>query len=109
IEESADRSRATLVVSAPGVRERKPEFLGFSGSPDRGAPLKGGDTIRLKLRVLSFATPDIPGLLDRFMAVRKDLTGPNHPRKLVPAAQVEKYMTATIDSRYLSNNNAQFY
>lgn len=98
IEESADRSRATLVVSAPGVRERKPEFLGFSASPDRGIAMKAGDVVKLKLRVHSFSTPDIPGLLDRFMAVRKDLTGPNHPRKLIPASQVETWMTERIDS-----------
>ena len=109
IEESADRSHATVVISAPGVRERKPEFIGFSGSPDRGMPMKSGDTIRLKLRVLSFATPDIPGLLDRFMTVRKDLTGQNHPRKLVPASQVETWMTQRIDSRYYHQDGIEFY
>ena len=36
IEESRDRSLASFVVSAPGVRSRKPEFIGFSESPDRG-------------------------------------------------------------------------
>lgn len=109
IEESADRGKASLVVSAPGVRERKPEFLGFSGSPDRGMPLIAGDVVKLNLRVYSFSTPDIPGLLEGFMTVRKDLTGPNHPRKLVPASQVENWMTQRIDSRYLQQGNVKFY
>ncbi|HEX7260644.1 MAG TPA: hypothetical protein VF258_02425, partial [Luteolibacter sp.] len=109
VEESADRSRATVVVSAPGVRERKPEFVGFSGSPDRGMAMKAGDTVKLKLRVISFTTPDIPGLLDRFMTVRKDLTGPNQPRKLVPASQVATWMTQRIDSRYLQQGDVKFY
>lgn len=109
IEESADRTRATVVVSAPGVRERKPEFLGFSASPDRGISMQAGDVVKLRLRVHSFATPDIPGLLERFMTVRKDLTGPNHPRKLVPASQVETWMTQRIDSRYLQQGDVKFY
>ena len=109
IEESADRTRATLVVSAPGVREFKPEFIGFSPSPDRGMALKAGDAIQLKLRVYSFATPDIPGLLEVFMAVRKSLTGPNHPRCLAPSSQVEKWMTERIDSRFHNTPTARFY
>ena len=75
IEESPDRSRATLVVSAPGVRERKPEFIGFSASPDRGIHWQAGKEVTLRLRVYSFETPDIPGLLEKFMTVRKAVTG----------------------------------
>lgn len=109
IEEDAGRTHATLVVSAPGVRERKPEFIGFGASPDRGIDLKTGDSITLRLRVYSFATPDIPGLLERFMAVRKETTGPNHPRCLAPASQVEKWMTDRIDSRFYNGATAKFY
>ncbi len=109
IEESLDRSRASLVIAAPGVRERKPEFLGFSNSPDRGISLKGGDAITLKLRLYSFAAADIPAVLEKFMTVRKALTGPNHPRKLLPASQVEKYMTDLIDSRFLVSKSCNFY
>ena len=109
LEESLDRNRATVVVSAPGVRERKPEFIGFSNSPDRGIPLKSGDTIRLRMRVISFAATDVPDLLERFMTVRKGLTGANHPRKLMPASQVETWMTQRIDSRYLTKGETAFY
>lgn len=109
VEENADRSRATLVIGAPGVRSRKPEFVGFSGSPDRGLVMKAGDAITLKLRVYSFAAADIPALLDRYSAVRKAVTGPNHPRLLAPASQVEQWMTARIESRYLQSPKASFY
>ena len=109
VEESADRSHATMVVSAPGVRESKPEFIGFSASPDRGIAMKAGDVVRLKLRVYSFEAPDIPGLLERFMIARKTVTGPNHPRCLVPASQVEKWMTERIDSRFHNSPPAKFY
>jgi hypothetical protein len=109
VEESADRSRATVVVSAPGVRENKPEFIGFSRSPDRGIAMKTGDVVQLKFRLVAFETPGIPGLLEKFMTVRKAVTGPNHPRFLVPASQVEKWMADRIDSRFHSSPTASFY
>ena len=109
VEESADRTRAAIVVAAPGVRESKPEFIGFSQSPDRAIAWKAGDVVTLNLRVYSFATPDVPGLLDKFMTVRKAVTGPNHPRNLAPASQVEKWMTDRIDSRFYNSPAAQFY
>jgi hypothetical protein len=109
IEESQDRSRATFVVSAPGVRERKPEFMGFSASPDRGIDWKSGDAVTLRLRIISFATPDIPGLLEKFMTVRKAVTGPNHPRHLIPFSEVTGMMTRRIDGRYHNDPARQYY
>ena len=109
VEESADRLHATLVVSAPGVRERMPRFIGFGGSPDRGIDWKPGDTATIRLRLYSFATPDIPGLLEKFMAVRKAVTGPNHPRNLLPFSEVTRLMTARIDSRFTTRGTHQYY
>ena len=108
VEENADRTRATLVVGAPGVRERKPEFIGFSGSPDRGIALKPGDTIAMRLRLYSFDAPDIPALLEKFMAVRKAITGPNQPRNQLPQSQTIAWMTERIDARWHAGKN-QFY
>ncbi len=109
IEESLDRTHVSLVVSAPGVRARKPEFIGFSGSPDRGATLNAGDEVKLHLRVYNFAVAEIPGLLEKFMAVRKDVTGPNHPRNLYPLSEVIRLITSRIDSRFYSAKDSQFY
>ena len=61
VEESPDRSHATLVVSAPGVREQKPEFIGFSASPDRGIAWKPGDSVTMHLRVYGFEASEHPG------------------------------------------------
>jgi hypothetical protein len=108
VEESLDRSRATIVVGAPGVRELKPEFIGFSGSPDRGLTLQAGDAIVLKLRAYVFAAPDLPAFLDRFMSVRKALTGPNQPRQLYPFSERESRTTQRIDALYW-HNGGQFY
>ncbi len=109
IEENADRSRATFVISAPGVRARKPEFIGFGASPDRGGAWKAGDELSLRLRVYSFETPDIPGLLEKFMTVRKAVTGPNHPRNLIPFSEVIRLMTSRIEGRFHQGKDYQFY
>ena len=109
IEESPDRSRATLVVSAPGVRERKPEFIGFSASPDRGINWKTGKEVTLRLRVYSFETPDIAGVLDKFVTVRKAVTGLNQPRQLIPLSEVTRLMTGRIDGRWHENAAGQYY
>ncbi len=109
IEESPDRSRATFVISAPGVREKKPEFIGFSKSPDRGIQWKAGDEVKLHLRLYSFTTPGIPGLLDKFMKVRKEVTGPNHPRNLIPLSEVARLMANNIDKRFYNGTDSKFY
>ena len=109
VTESADRTRATIMVTAPGVRPRKPEFVGFSESPDRGIDWKAGDSVTMKLRLYSFETAGIAGLLDRFMTVRKSLTGPNRPRNLMPFSESSRVMTENIDSRFYNKDPYRFY
>lgn len=109
VEESADRKTASFVVNAPGVREKKPLFVGFAESPDRGAELKAGDRIELKMRIYLFDVENIPVLLDKFMAVRKEVTGPNNPRNLIPFSQVADWMKNRINSRWYEGDEFQFY
>ena len=109
VEESGDRSRATFVVSAPGVRERKPEFIGFSASPDRGVDWNAGEEVALRLRVYAFAGPDLAGLLEKFMSVRKAVTGPNHPRNLIPFSESIRLMTGRIDRHWYEGAVGQYY
>ncbi len=109
IEESPDRSQVTFVISAPGVRERKPEFIGFSASPDRGINWKSGDDLTLKLRLYLFETPDIAGVLEKFMSVRKTVTGTNHPRNLIPFSEITRLMTNNIDNRFYNGKDFRFY
>jgi hypothetical protein len=109
IEESADRKSASFVISAPGVREKKPLFVGFAESTDRGIDLDAGDQIDMQLRIYVFVAEDIPALLGKFMAIRKAVTGPNSPRNLIPFSQVAKWMTERIDSRWHEGEKFQFY
>ncbi len=109
VEESQDRTIASFIISAPGVRERKPEFIGFSASHDRGVDWKAGDEVTIRLRVYSFKTPDIPGLMEKFMTVRKKVTGPNHPRNIMPLSEVTKIMTKQIDKRWVEKSDYTYY
>lgn len=111
VEESPDRSVATFVVSAPGVRERKPEFIGFSESPDRGLNVKKGDTITVRVKEIDFRCEDVPKLLMRFMAERKNLPGAKQSevRNLMPMSKVRTMMMADIDERYREDESAAFY
>lgn len=109
IEESLDRQKASFVITAPGVREMKPEFVGFSEGTDLGADFIRGDEIELKIRIYSFEASDIPVLLDKFMKVRKSLTGRNNPRNLIPMSQTAAWMTERIDSRWFEGEHFQFY
>ncbi len=109
VEESPDRSVASVVVSAPGVREKKPEFIGFSKSPDRGLSFQTGDEVKIRVRLFSFDADNVPLVLERFHQVRKIQTGKNQPRNLKPASEVLRIMTANIDRRYLKCDEWEYY
>ncbi|MGM9803338.1 MAG: hypothetical protein ACI308_04090 [Muribaculaceae bacterium] len=109
IEESADRSIASFVVSAPGVRSRKPEFIGFSKSPDRGVDVKKGDHIVIRIDVCHFAATTTADVLSRFMAERKQHTVVQQPRNLMPMSEVLKRMRVNIDERYFKGPVGEYY
>lgn len=109
VEESPDRSLASLVVSAPGVREKRLEFIGFSESRDRGLSFQKGEEVKIRVRLFAFDAPAVPAVLDRFHQVRKLQTGENHPRNLKPASEVMRLMTSNIDRRYMKCDDWEFY
>lgn len=109
VEETPDRSIATCVISAPGVREKKPEFIGFSPSPDRGIEVQAGEEITIRVTRIRFACSGIPGLLSRFHKERKTHTGPNEPRNLMPQSQVLSLMKQNIENRYFKNDKWEYY
>lgn len=88
IEESADRRKAMLRVSAPCVREMRPTINGLIPSTDRGATWNTGDEITIRVRLYTFEAPRLQSLFDRFVEIRKDLTGPTPLRHMVPLSRV---------------------
>ena len=100
VEETPDRSVASFVISAPGVREKKPEFIGFSKSPDRGITVREGDEIVICITRLVYPCTDAPCLLGHFMEERKRHIRCAAPRNLVPMSRVLDIMDKNIDLRY---------
>lgn len=109
VEENPDRSVSSIVVSAPGVREKRLEFIGFSESRDRGLSFQQGEEVKIRIRFFAFDAPNVPVVLERFHQVRKLQTGENHPRNLKPASEILRLMTSNIDRRYMKCENWEFY
>lgn len=109
VQESLDRDIASFVISAPGVRELKPEFIGFSPSPDRGITVQPGDSIVIRVTRLNFPASDVPQLLARFMHDRKRHTAPTTPRNLMPMSEVHQRMIRNIEERYHVSPVGEYY
>ena len=109
IEEAPDRSVASFIISAPGVRERKPEFIGFSKSPDRGIEVKKGDRVVIRVTEITFPCKDVPELLGHFMKDRKLHTKGEAPRNLMPMSEVLTRMVRNIDERYYVGDQWEYY
>ncbi len=110
VEENAAQDSASLMVTAPTVRERVAGFGSFTQSSDTGAVWKTGDEVTLQFRLYSFPATGIPSLLKKFMDVRKTLTGPNHPRNLTPFSAIMKFTVQHEDAaRWYENPTGSFY
>ena len=109
MEETPDRSVASFVISAPSVREKKPEFIGFSKSPDRGITVREGDEIVIRITRLVYPCTDAPCLLGHFMEERKRHIRCAAPRNLVPMSRVLDIMDKNIDLRYYQKDSVEFY
>ena len=77
IEESFSRDRAYITLTAPHVREKYKYHLCTTAQPsdDRGADFQPGDIPRLRCRIYSFPCAAVQALFDRFVEIRKDLSG----------------------------------
>lgn len=109
VEESPDRSIASFIISAPGVRELKPEFIGFSPSPDRGISVETGDKVIIRVTKKDFPVNNVPSFLSHFMSERTKYTAQETPRNLMPMSEVFNRMVRNIDERYHKSDSAEFY
>ncbi|HYA25504.1 MAG TPA: hypothetical protein VEF05_15180 [Terriglobales bacterium] len=77
LEESLDRKQAYLSLTAPHVREKYKYRICTTRQPsdDRAWDFHPGDGVRLRFRIYSFPCPKIQALFDRFVEIRKDLSG----------------------------------
>ena len=115
--ENPERTKATIEITAPSVRKMASGFGDFHPSGDLAANWRKGDEVSLRFRLYSFEAGSIPDLLKKFMQVRKSLTGPNHPRNLVPASKIfelgtgicsDHWITVPVGSYYAPENDKNF-
>ena len=83
IEENRDRSRATLSITAPLVRELYSYRMCDMRSPsvDVPADFKAGDEVRIAFRTYAFEALDVQALFDKFAEIRKPAAS-NAPNQL---------------------------
>ncbi|MEI6647685.1 MAG: hypothetical protein WCP12_16730 [bacterium] len=74
IEESRDRSHATISLTSPVVRELYNYRICDNAFPSLDQPhdFKAGDEVTICFRVLTFEAPRVQSLFDTFARVRKD-------------------------------------
>jgi hypothetical protein len=98
IEETDQRDKAFFTLTAPRVRELYKYTICDMQRPskDRGADLHAGDEVEMRFRLYVFPAESVQTLFDRFVEIRKDLSGPTKLRHQIPFSQAweiqeEKY------------------
>jgi hypothetical protein len=105
IEESANRDRAYITLTAPHVREEY-KYRGCTTtypSDDHGVDFQPGQEVSLRFRTYEFPCSRIQCLFDRFVDIRKDLSGEVRLYHQLPFSaawkiQEEKYRYNWVDS-----------
>lgn len=98
VEENNNRRMATFVISAPGVREKRYQMLGFTESGDEALNWKAGDELILHLKIYNFEAPDLPSFFDRVFSLRKDFNPNTVYRNIEPFSSVTSVMLQHRDS-----------
>ena len=95
ISEYPSEGRLTIRLSAPGVREHR-YVMCHSDFPsnDEGIALRKGDEIKMHFRVYDFDCEDLPAYFDKFLTIRKDLSGQNEYRNLEPFSSIDSTVLA---------------
>jgi len=117
VAENAAQDSCTFSITAPAMREYATGFGDFHKSGDKAPDWKTGDSLTIRFRIYVFDANSIPGLLTKFMQVRKAFTGNNHPRNQLPMSKLEQLGTTIcsdnfrnlpVGSYYLPENNNDF-
>ncbi|MDO4949331.1 MAG: hypothetical protein Q4E55_04095 [Bacteroidales bacterium] len=89
ISEYPTEGRLTIRLSAPGVREHQYVMCKADNpSHDRGVAMRKGDEIKMHFRVYDFPCDNLMAYFDKFLTIRKDLSGQNEYRNLEPFSSI---------------------
>jgi hypothetical protein len=107
IEETADRGKARVSITAPVVREKYQYFIADMQCPssDKPANFKKGDSITLSARLFFFKSPDVQSLYTQFSSIRNDLIPKGNPVNIIPfsaafSVQEEKFNRENFEPEY---------
>lgn len=109
ITENAAQDSCRFSLSVPAMRKMAPGFGDFHKSGDKAPDFKAGDEVKLQFRIYVFDAKSIPDLLTKFMKVRKEFTGPNHPRNLLPMSKQLQLATAICSNNFITVPVGSYY
>ncbi|WP_302901902.1 hypothetical protein [Mucilaginibacter sp. BT774] len=109
IAENAKQDSCSFRISAPAVRKLAAGFGDFHESGDKGYDWKPGDRVAINMRLYVFDANSIPDLLTRFMQVRKEVTGPNRPRNIMPMSKELAVETAICSNNFIHAPAGSYY
>ncbi|WP_124587167.1 hypothetical protein [Pedobacter sp. KBW06] len=109
ISENAEKDSCRFGISAPAVRKLAPGFGDFHNSGDIAPDWKTGDEVTLNFRVYVFKAESIPALLTKFMEVRKDFSGDNQPRNLLPMSKLFEVVSTITRGNFVQVPAGSYY
>lgn len=109
ITENSRRDSCVFRITVPAMRRRAAGFGDFHPSGDKAPDWAEGDEVVLHFRVLISEAGSIPDHLLHFMKVRKALTGPNHPRNLIPMSKLAELGTAICRGNFTETKAGKYY
>lgn len=83
IHEIPEQKQLTITMSSPGVREHRYTMCNADNpSNDKGIAMEKGQQIEMMFRVYEFPCDGLMAYFDKFLSIRKALSGPNEYRCL---------------------------
>ncbi len=109
VAENAEQDSCRFLMTAPAVRKLAAGFGDFHPSGDKAPDWKAGAFLDIPFRVYVFNAASIPDLLTKFMQVRKDVTGENHPRNILPMSKQAEMFAAITGSNFVTVPAGRYY
>ncbi len=110
INEYPSEKRLTIRLSSPGVREHRYVMCNADyPSNDCGKDLKPGDEIKMHFRVYDFPCEDLMAYFDKYLSIRKDLSGQNEYRNLEPFSSIHSAIIAHhFEDKWYEDDNVGY-
>ncbi|WP_316838518.1 hypothetical protein [Pedobacter gandavensis] len=109
IRENKRKDSAAFSITAPAVRKLAAGFGDFHLSNDVAPDWKAGDELNLVFRIYVFNASNIPDVLKKFMEVRKELSGTNNPRNILPMSKLFEAATAICKGNFIEVPAGAYY